>query len=35
VEDGVRIRVVVGADGYVFTSVPLSGPGVVRNPGAR
>jgi len=34
-EDGVRIRVVVGADGYVFTSVPLSGPGVVRNPGAR
>ena len=35
VEDGVRIRVVVGADGYVFTSVPLSGPGVIRNPGAR
>jgi len=35
VEDGVRIRVVVGADGYVFTSVPLSGRGVVRNPGAR
>lgn len=33
--DGVMIRVIMGLDGYVVTSVPLSGPGVVRNPGER
>jgi Bacterial EndoU nuclease len=35
VQDGVRIRVVVGPDGFIITSIPLSGPGVVRNAGMR
>ncbi len=33
--DGVLIRVILEPDGDVVTSVPVSGPGVVRNPGGR
>lgn len=35
VRNGVRIRVVIEDDGLIWTAYPLSGPGVVRNPGRR